>query len=127
MSDGFDKHGKKQKRGNPNWKLGQSGNPKGRPKKEACITSILKEQLGQPCPYAEGKTWAEWLARRALELASKNPTYFAALLERVEGKVPQAVNAQIGTQEEVQVHFIIGKGYVGMDGDESEGRREGKE
>jgi len=67
--------------------------------------------LGEPCPYAEGKTWAEWLARRALELASENPAYFRELLERVEGKVPQAVNALIGKQEDVHIYYTIGKGY----------------
>ena len=90
------------------FKKGQVANPKGRPPKELCITSILREQLGEPCPYAEGKTWAEWIARRALELASENPAYFRELLERLEGKVVQPIESQITTD----VVFIIGKGYA---------------
>ena len=89
---------------------GHAGNPnaKGRPRKELCITSILREQLGEPCPYAPGKTWAEWVARRALELAGENPTYYKELLDRVEGKVVQTIEEQIKTD----VVFIIGKGYA---------------
>ena len=72
---------------------GHAGNPnaKGRPRKELCITSILREQLGQPCPKDPFKTWAEWLALRALELAGENPAYYRELLDRVEGKVTQSI------------------------------------
>ena len=77
------------------FKKGGVGNPLGRPRKEICITDILREQLGQPCPYAPDKTWAEWLAKRALELASKNPTYFRELMDRVEGKVAQPIQQEI--------------------------------
>ena len=77
------------------FKKGEVANPFGRPLKELCITDILREQLGTPCPYAPGKTWAEWLARRALELASKNPTYFRELLDRVEGRVAQPIQQDI--------------------------------
>ena len=76
------------------FRRGEVANPLGRPLKEFCITDILREQLGTPCPYAPDKTWAEWLARKALELASKNPTYFRELLDRVEGKVKPNVPEQ---------------------------------
>ena len=89
------------------FKKGEVSNPRGRPAKELCITSILREQLGEPCPYAEGKTWAEWIARRALELAGENPAYYRELLDRLEGKVVQPIEGQITTD----VVFIIGKGY----------------
>jgi len=90
------------------FKKGESGNPGGRPQKELCITSILREQLGEECPYAPGKTWAEWLARKALELAGENPTYYKELLDRTEGKVTFPFRAE----QPPVVHFIIGKGYV---------------
>jgi len=76
------------------FKKGEVSNPRGRPPKELCITSIMREQLGEPCPYAPGKTWAEWVARRALELAGENPTYYRELLDRIEGKVVQPVGGQ---------------------------------
>jgi len=94
------------------FKKGQSGNPHGRPRKELCITTILQKKLNQPCDKDPTVTWAEWLAKRALELAGTNPTYFSQLLDRVEGRVPQALDARIARQEEVEVHFIIGRGYV---------------
>lgn len=90
------------------FKKGEVSNPGGRPPKEFCITSILREQLGEPCPYAPGKTWAEWIARRALELAGENPTYYRELLDRVEGKVVQPIEGQVKTD----VVFTIGKGYL---------------
>jgi len=71
------------------FRKGQSGNPKGRPPKETCITSILQGKLGQPCDKDTSKTWAEWIALRALELAGENPAYYRELLDRVEGKVLQ--------------------------------------
>ena len=77
------------------FKKGEVANPLGRPPKELCITDILREQLGTPCPYAPDKTWAEWLARKALELASKNPVYFRELLDRVEGRVAQPIQQDI--------------------------------
>jgi hypothetical protein len=80
------------------FKKGEVSNPRGRPPKELCITSILRQQLGEPCPYAPGKTWAEWLARRALELAGENPTYYRELLDRVEGKVAPNAPMQLGSR-----------------------------
>ena len=75
------------------WKRGQSGNPNGRPRNEACITHIQRKLLPQPCPYAEGKTWAEWLAKRGLELAGENLQVFRELMERLEGKVVFPIGA----------------------------------
>lgn len=66
---------------------GKVSNPRGRPRKEICVTTILREQLGQPCSKDPSKTWAQWLALRALELAGENPSYYKELLDRVEGKV----------------------------------------
>jgi len=90
---------------------GQVSNPHGRPRKEFSVTTILQEKLNQPCDKDPSKTWAEWLAMRALELAGENPTYFSQLLDRTEGRVPQALNALIGKQEEIKIYYTIGKGY----------------
>lgn len=84
-------------------------NAKGRPPNKLCITNIQREMLALPCPYAEGKTWAQWLARRGMELAGENPAYYRELMDRLEGKVTQPVEGQIDSD----VLFIIGKGYAG--------------
>ena len=89
-------------------KKGEVRNPNGRPRKEQSITNIQREMLSQPCPYAEGKTWGEWLARRGLELAGKNAQYYQAVLDRLEGKVTQPFEGQI----KADVTFTIGKGYA---------------
>lgn len=91
---------------------GQVSNPHGRPRKEFSVTSILQEKLNQPCDKDPSVTWAEWLAKRALELAGENPAYYRELMDRTEGRVPQALDARIAQEEDVQVHFVIGRGYV---------------
>lgn len=87
---------KKLPRGKP-WQPGQSGNPRGRPPKDVCLTSLLKEALDQvPEGSKDGKTWAEkivfaWL----LFSAMGNPTLMKELLDRVEGKVVDRVEAEV--------------------------------
>jgi len=81
----------------------------GRPPNELSITNLQREMLSEPCPYAdEGKTWAQWLARRGMELAGKNPRYYCELMDRLEGKVTQPIDAQVDTD----IIFTIGKGYT---------------
>jgi len=109
---------KNLKRGNPAWGkkadgTGKSGNLGGKPPNELCITHLQREMLNQPCPYAEGKTWAEWLARRGMELAGENAAYYRELMDRLEGKVTQPIEATTDTV----VRFIIGKGYDDSQGD----------
>jgi len=88
---------------------GNRGNPnaKGRPPNELSITNLQREMLSQPCPYADGKTWAQWLARRGMEMAGENQGYYRELMDRLEGKVTQPVSGDIDSE----VVFIIGKGY----------------
>jgi hypothetical protein len=52
--------------------------------------------LSEPCPYAPGKTWAEHIARRGLELACDSATYYKELLDRLEGKVVQPISGEGG-------------------------------
>lgn len=85
---------------------------KGRPRNELSITNIQRQMLTEPCPYAEGKTWAQWLAKRGMELAGENPRYYCEIMDRLEGKVTQPIDAGI----ETTVKYTIGKGY---DGNES--------
>ena len=76
------------------WKKGQSGNPKGREPYGIYLTTIARQKLGQPCPYAPDKTWAEYLVERWLGQAVENATYFNILMERLEGKVVQPIGGE---------------------------------
>ena len=80
---------------------------RGRPPNELSITNIQRQMLNEPCPYAEGKTWAQWLAKRGMELAGENPRYYCEIMDRLEGKVTQPIDADI----ETSVKWVIGKGY----------------
>lgn len=78
-------------------KKGQSGNPKGRPKKVISLTSEMKTQLEEVCPYdPKGRTWLQYLVDRWLARASDNATYFKELIERLEGKVVQPIGGEDG-------------------------------
>ena len=107
----------KQVKNSGQWKPGQSGNPKGRPPKELCLTSLAREELAKPCPFAPNKTWAEYLVERWLGQCVAHSGYFRELIERLEGKVIQPIEAGIDTK----VKWIIGKGY------DNEGSRAGTE
>ena len=71
------------------WQKGQSGNPAGRPRKEDCITSLLKEQLVEPKPQDPDKrTWAQCVVDALLQSAVAGNVKAAGLiLERTEGKI----------------------------------------
>lgn len=79
------------------WKKGESGNPKGRPRKEVSLTSLLKKYLDDvPDIQVGGKTntksWMELIVQAWLVGAYKgNAQLMRELLDRVEGKVPQPI------------------------------------
>ena len=92
------------------FKPGQSGNPGGRPKKDA-ISSYLRNQLELHIPesmksemprafsdlYGESATFGEMLAFKLIDRAAKgNLVALSLVLDRVEGKVTQkmAVDAE---------------------------------
>jgi len=109
MNNKIEKHGK-NKGGNPNWVKGVSGNPNGRPKKIASLTSEMKEQLAKVCPYdQQGRTWLQYLVERWLAHSIQNAGYFRELIERLEGKVTQPIEAEV----KADIHWTIGKGYAG--------------
>lgn len=88
---------KKMPRGKP-WQPGQSGNPAGRPPKELCLTSILKEKLLEipeevdGKPNTEGKSRGELIVDKAVELATRgDERHLREVWDRIEGKVPQAI------------------------------------
>jgi len=54
------------------WQNGVSGNPRGRPRKQECLTSLLKEEIAKICPAdREKQTWKELIVRATLQLAMK--------------------------------------------------------
>lgn len=87
---------------------GRSGNPRGRPKREFCITEITRDQLAEPCPKDPSKTWAKYLSDKWLDLACDNVAAFRELMERLEG----CVVFPIAAETPPEVNFIIGRGYV---------------
>ena len=93
----IDNHENNRQRGNPRWVKGQSGNLKGRPRKEVCLTSQLKELLLEIPQIADPKT-GEINQRTGIELIAlawfrgllrANPVLLKEALERIEGKVKQ--------------------------------------
>ena len=80
------------------WKPGQSGNPKGRPKKDKCLTDCLQAELDKtPERLPDGKinkqklTNAQILAQQAIMHAttSGNQSYYKEIYDRIEGKVKE--------------------------------------
>ena len=70
---------------------GNNANPKGRPKKENTISSILQDLLKQK-DKATGKTQAQLIAEAMLKQALHNPQVLKEVLERCEGKVTESVD-----------------------------------
>ena len=108
MTDSLDKQA--ENKGKPHrWQPGESGNPNGRPKKEACLTSLLKEELDR-IPTIEqdgfdgkGKTNAWWIIRKAvIEARSGDKAAREIAWERAEGKV----TIQIGGDEDKPIYVL---------------------
>lgn len=67
------------------WVKGQSGNPKGRPKKGMALTEILRLFLAQP--DLDGATRAEMLTRKLWSLALEgNLDAIRYIYDRLDGK-----------------------------------------
>lgn len=69
---------------------GQSGNPRGRPRKGAHITDFLRWGAAQAVSDEDRRTRAEAVALKALEQAMAGDPAFARLvLDRLDGPVAQ--------------------------------------
>ena len=90
------------------WKPGQSGNPAGGIKKEARLTSLLKEQL-DVIPQGKDKTWRELIIEAMLKNALRDPQVLRELLNRCEGKVTDTVDIQ-GTNVTITYELTKPKG-----------------
>jgi hypothetical protein len=102
-----------QKNGRPlppvetRWKKGTSGNPRGRPKKQDCLTQLLREEMQRICPAdREKRTWKELIVRATLQLAMKgNPTALKEVWERLDGKVLQT-EKELGGGKQVTIEVV---------------------
>lgn len=69
---------------------GQSGNPRGRPKRGAALSDILRYKLAQPLDADARRTQAELWAERFIQQAMDGDTTASrTLLERLDGAVVQ--------------------------------------
>ena len=104
-----------QKNGRPlppvenRWKKGTSGNPRGRPKKQDCLTELLREEIKKICPAdREKRTWKQLIVRATLQLAMKgNATALKEVWERLDGKVIQTEKLQLGGTDGKQVTIEV--------------------
>jgi hypothetical protein len=80
------------------WKKGTSGNPRGRPKKQDCLTHLLREEIQKICPAdREKRTWKQLIVLATLQLAIKgNATALKEVWERLDGKVIQSEKLEVG-------------------------------
>ena len=90
------------------WKKGQSGNPKGRPVKGECLTSLLKDEIEKICPDdKDGKTWKELIVIATMRLAIEgNKAALKEVWERIDGKIPQAITGKDGGPIEAAVSLL---------------------
>ncbi len=90
------------------WKKGESGNPNGRPKKDICLTSLLKKLLDE-VPEGEkgGRTWAQLIALVLVRGALKGDRFLIEMvLERVDGKVPQPLQHSGPNEGPIEMSLI---------------------
>jgi hypothetical protein len=91
------------------WKKGTSGNPRGRPKKQDCLTQLLRDEIQKICPAdREKRTWKALIVRATLQLAMKgNATALKEVWERLDGKVLQNERLQLGGADGKQVTIEV--------------------
>ena len=70
------------------FKKGQSGNPGGRPKGSISLTTILREKLSE----GDGERAKQLVEELLLRAGEKSDPLMKEILDRTEGKVPQATD-----------------------------------
>lgn len=88
------------------FKPGQSGNPKGRPKKEYSLVSLLKEASERTVPKDKlNRTWAQIIVEQVLKKAKGGDAYFTKLFfEYVAGKPVQPL--EIPSEIKINVNYV---------------------
>jgi len=86
------------------YKKGQSGNPRGRPKKGHAMADALRVALGKRCD--DGKIKRRALAEKVVEMALDGNTEAIKLVfERMDGKVAQT-NVLQGSEEAPPIRYV---------------------
>ena len=91
------------------WEKGQSGNPKGRPKKEYCLTDILKEQGNIEDVETNGGKISrkQAIARKLWAMAMEGDvTALKYLYDRVDGRPKETITTAI-TQINNPIHEML--------------------
>ena len=91
------------------WKKGVSGNPRGRPKKQDSLTSLLKAEIKKICPADRQKrTWEELMVLATLQLAMKgNAAALKEIWERLDGKISQSGKLEFGANgKEIRISVV---------------------
>lgn len=102
----------------PPWKKGQSGNPNGRPRKEICLTSLIKEELEQVMQTDDGpRTKAQILAKNIVSKAAKGHNVaMKEVLDRIDGKVADKLemNAKVSDDTQREEDRTVDEAIAGM-------------
>lgn len=78
------------------FKKGVSGNPKGRPLKEYCLTDILKEQGDKNDPANDRIKRKEAIAQKLWDMAMEGDvTALKYIYDRIDGKPLQTIEGHI--------------------------------
>jgi hypothetical protein len=76
------------------FKKGQSGNPAGKKPGTVSLTTILREKLAE----GDGERAKQLVEELLLRAGEKSDPLMKEILDRTEGKVPQAVEGKIETE-----------------------------
>lgn len=94
------------KRGNPNWGDGKSGNPNGRPKKENCLTDILKATTDKMVTNVNGEKVAvkQAIADKLIQLALDGDTVaLKYLYDRVDGRSRETIDINDSREDKLDI------------------------
>ena len=94
------------------WKPGQSGNPKGRPKKEKLLEPLIRELLeSKRRGDKEGRQWKMIVAEELLRQFTKgNPAAIKEVLNRIDGPVKQSVEIDAEVEAKTNAReYLIGE------------------
>jgi len=82
------------------FKPGQSGNPKGRPKGTLSVVAELKKQLEQ-CPDGDKRTYLEILVKKVLKkgIVDGDVNMIKDIINRVDGMPQQKIEQEISVKE----------------------------